>query len=63
MDCQVKKNDTDRACVTYAGKREMCIRFWWENLKERNRLEDLRMDGENIKIRINPLKTKRICFI
>ena len=39
------------ACGMQAGKRKMCIRFWKGNLKERNRLEDLRVDDEkNIQI-------------
>jgi hypothetical protein len=32
------------ACRTYRGG-ERCIKFWWGNLRERDRLEDLVSDG------------------
>jgi hypothetical protein len=36
------------ACTTCGGTREVQIEIWWENLKERDRLEDLGIDGRII---------------
>jgi hypothetical protein len=39
-----------RTCGTY-GRQERCIQdFWWEDLMERNHLEDLAVDGDSINI-------------
>jgi len=32
------------ACSTYGEKRGVC-RFWWENLQEKDHLEDPGIDG------------------
>ena len=34
---------------TYAGQAK-CLQFWWGNLKARSHLEDLGVDGDNIKM-------------
>jgi len=34
----------DEACSTYGGE-EMCIQFWWGNLRKRDHLEDPGVDG------------------
>jgi hypothetical protein len=34
--------------VAYTGRQEMRTGFWWGNLKERNHLEDLGVDGSII---------------
>jgi hypothetical protein len=41
---QIKKNEMGGACGAY-GRQERCRVFWWGNLKERNPLEDLGVDG------------------
>ena len=28
----------------------MCTKFWWGNLRKRDQLEDLSLDGDNIKL-------------
>ena len=33
------------ACGTYGGKDKYVQDFWWGNLKDRNHLEDLDIDG------------------
>jgi hypothetical protein len=38
------------ACSTYLGKGEVYTKFWWENLMRRYHLEDLGVDGDNIKM-------------
>jgi hypothetical protein len=37
----------DRSCSTY-GEKERCIGFWWGNLREREYLQDLCIDGSKI---------------
>jgi hypothetical protein len=37
-------NKTDGACTTHGVK--VHIGFWWENLRERNNLEDLGVEGK-----------------
>ena len=39
-----------RACSSYMGKGEVYTGFWWGNLRERYQLEDLDVDGDNIKM-------------
>jgi hypothetical protein len=36
------------ACSTYGGKREVHKSFWWGNLRKRDHLEDLGVDGSII---------------
>jgi hypothetical protein len=43
---QIKKNEKSRARGTYEGE------FWWENLRERDYLEDRRRWEDNIKMNI-----------
>jgi len=50
MNCtdQIKKNDMGDTCST--NEKEVHIGFCWGNLRERNDLEDLGMDGRIILI-------------
>jgi hypothetical protein len=45
---KLEKTVMDGACSTYGGKREVCIGFWWGNLRERNHLGDSAVDGRII---------------
>jgi hypothetical protein len=45
-DDQAKK-EMSLACGTW-GREEMHTEFWWGNLRERDRLEDLGVDGRII---------------
>jgi len=36
------------ACSTYGGRGEVYTGFWWGNLRERDNLEDLGIDGRII---------------
>jgi hypothetical protein len=45
---QVKKNKMGGAHGMYGGKGDVHIGFWWENLMERNHLEDLGIDSRVI---------------
>jgi hypothetical protein len=38
---KIKKNEMAWACITYRKRKGV----WWENLRERNHLEDLGVDG------------------
>jgi hypothetical protein len=41
----MEKNEMGRECSTYGGE-ERCIQgFWWGNLRKRDHLEDLGVDG------------------
>jgi hypothetical protein len=42
--CKIKKNKMGGACDTYGGE-EICTRFWWGSLSERDCLEGLGEDG------------------
>jgi hypothetical protein len=42
----MKKNEMGGACSTYGG--EVHTGFWWENLRERDHLEDPAVDGRII---------------
>jgi hypothetical protein len=44
---QIKKNEMSGACSTYR-ERTGVTGFWWENLMERDRLEDPGVDGRII---------------
>jgi hypothetical protein len=44
---QTKKNEMGGACGTYGG--EVHIGFWWGNLKEKDHLKDLGVDGRLIR--------------
>jgi hypothetical protein len=40
----IKVNEMSTTCVRYGGRGEVPTTFWWENLRERDLLEDLRID-------------------
>jgi len=44
---QIDKNEMGGECSTY-GVGELYTGFWWENLRERDRLEDPGLDGRII---------------
>ena len=44
---KLKKNKMGGACGTYGGRGEAHTGFWWGNLRERDRLEDLCVDEKN----------------
>jgi hypothetical protein len=46
-DDQIKKNEMDGACSAYGGEEVLSV-FWWGNLRERDHLEDLGLDGKII---------------
>jgi hypothetical protein len=41
---EIKQKEIGEACKTRQG-REMCAKFWLQDLKERDQLEDLFEDG------------------
>jgi hypothetical protein len=43
----MKNNEMGGACGTY-GSRRGAYRVWWGDMRERNHLEDLGVDGETI---------------
>ena len=45
---KTEKNEMGGACGTYGRKREVYIRFWWGNLKERDQWGDQDVDGRII---------------
>jgi len=45
---QIKKNEMGGACSWYGGRGEVYTGFWWRNLRERDHLEDLGVDGRII---------------
>ena len=45
---KVKNNDVGGACSTYGTRGEEHVGFWWGNLKARDHLEDLGIDGKII---------------
>jgi hypothetical protein len=47
LKMQSKKNEMGRACGTY-GSQEECTGFCWRDLRERDYLEDLGIDGRII---------------
>ena len=44
---QIKKNEIGGACSTYGGQ-EVHTEIWWRDLKERDRSEDVGVDGRVI---------------
>jgi hypothetical protein len=47
-DCsgdQRKGDEIGGACGTYGGAKQIHTGFWWRDVKERNNLECLRIDG------------------
>jgi hypothetical protein len=46
--CKIKKNEISKASSTYRGREEGHTGLWWENLRERNHLDDLGEDGKII---------------
>ena len=42
---KLKNNDVGEACSTYGRRGEVHVGFWWGNMKERDHLEDLGIDG------------------
>jgi hypothetical protein len=44
----MKKSETDGACSTYSGRRDMHPVFSWGNLRERDHMEDAGVDGSII---------------
>jgi hypothetical protein len=44
----MKKNEMDGACGTYGGTGEVYTEFWWGDLRERDHLEGLDVDGSVI---------------
>ena len=47
MDGKVKNNKMGGACGMYGGEENCIQNFSWGNLRERDHLEDLRVDGKN----------------
>ena len=48
------------ACSVHGGRRQIVTGFWCGNVKERDRLEDLRRLKSNIKIYSNPVITTSV---
>jgi hypothetical protein len=36
------------ACSAYGGREEVCTYFWWRNLRKRDHLKDISVDGRII---------------
>ena len=45
---KIEKNEMGGACSAYLGGGEVCTGFWWGNLRERDHLENLGVDGRVI---------------
>jgi hypothetical protein len=45
---QIENNEISGACNKYWGRGEMCTRFWWGNLRERDHFEDRGVGGRII---------------
>jgi hypothetical protein len=43
-----KENELDRAIGAFGWRGEVHTGFWWEGLKEKDKLEDLGIDGQII---------------
>ena len=43
------------------GRREIYIQFWGQTLKERDHLEDVGADGENVKINLQEIGLEGSC--
>jgi hypothetical protein len=44
----MEEDEVGESCSTYEGEEQYIRGFWWGNLKERNQLEDLGVDGNII---------------
>ena len=42
---QIKMNEMGEACGTFDGTEVVHTQFWWEDVREREGLEDLVVDG------------------
>jgi len=45
---KIEKNEMGRTCSAYGGKGEAYTGLWWGNLRERDHLGDLGVDGRII---------------
>ena len=41
----IEKNEIGGACSTFGGETRRIQGFWWENMRERDHVEDLGIDG------------------
>jgi hypothetical protein len=48
MGNEIEKNEMGVACSAYGEGKDVCTRFWWENLRERAHWGDPGVDGRII---------------